>query len=89
MTFRVGDVVRTRAPREDGHTRLPRYLARRRGTIEAVHGPFALPDERARGVDARQALYTVVFDAREIWGGEAFSIAADLFEAYLEAAAAT
>jgi nitrile hydratase subunit beta len=87
--FAVGDAVRTGAPRADGHTRLPRYLGGRRGTIEAVHGPFALPDENARGARVRETLYTVVFDGTEVFGAEAerpLSIAADLFESYLEAA---
>jgi nitrile hydratase subunit beta len=87
--FSVGDVVRALEPRADGHTRLPRYLARRRGLIEAVHGPFALPDENARGVSMAQTLYTVVFDGTEVFGPDAeppLSIAADLFESYLEAA---
>ena len=87
--FRVGDAVRTRAVSGDGHTRLPRYLARRRGRIETVHSPYPLADERARGVaDApKQALYSVVFSGAEVWGDEAagpMTIAADLWDAYLE-----
>jgi nitrile hydratase len=84
MTFAVGEVVQTREPRDEGHTRLPRYLARRRGRIEAVHGAFLLPDEHARGVERAVTLYTVRFDAREVFGAE-HAIFADLFEPYLEA----
>ena len=87
--FSVGDVVRAAVPRADGHTRLPRYLARRRGTIEAVHGPFALPDENVRGVRTEETLYTVVFPGTEVFGPDAerpLSIAAELYESYLEAA---
>jgi len=69
--FRTGDRVRTRAANPEGHTRLPRYLCDRQGTIEAVHGVFALPDERARGVELgnckKETLDTVVFDGREVW----------------------
>ncbi len=91
MSFRVGDVVRTRAPRPTGHTRLPEYLARKRGVVERVAGEFFLPDARAAGVRPapREALYTVVFDGVEIWGaeeGRALDVSADLFESYLEAA---
>jgi hypothetical protein len=87
--FAVGDVVRTRASRPDGHTRLPRYLEGRRGRVEAVHGDFALADERAEGVaGAPQALYGVVFEGSEVWGEGAASrpltIAADLWDAYLD-----
>ncbi len=81
--------MRTLAVRTDGHTRLPQYLARRRGRIESVHGPFPLADESARGAAnaTKSTLYTVVFDGREVWGARAntpLSIAADLWDAYLE-----
>jgi nitrile hydratase len=87
--FAVGDVVRTRAARLEGHTRLPRYLERRRGRVEAVHGTFALADDRAEGAaGAPQVLYGVVFDGAEVWGAGAASlpmtIAADLWDAYLD-----
>jgi nitrile hydratase len=87
--FSVGDAVRTREARREGHTRLPRYLERRRGCIEAVHGEFPLADERAEGgAAAPQALYAVVFDGAEVWGEDAaaqpMTIAADLWDAYLE-----
>jgi nitrile hydratase len=87
--FAVGDVVRTRAVRPEGHTRLPRYLERRRGRVDAVHGDFPLADERAVGAAAApQALYSVVFDGAEIWGegapSEPMTIAADLWDAYLD-----
>ena len=89
--FRPGDFVRTRAAKPEGHTRLPRYLAGHKGTIEAVHGVYPLPDERACGVSlatcTKQALYTVVFDGGEVWGersSERLSISADLWDSYLE-----
>jgi nitrile hydratase len=88
--FAVGDVVRTRSARLDGHTRLPRYLERRVGHVEAVHGAFELADERAEGatVASSQALYCVVFDGAEVWGAGAASlpmtIAADLWDSYLD-----
>jgi nitrile hydratase len=92
----VGDRVRTRATRASGHTRLPQYLCGRLGRVEAVHGLLPLPDERAHGGERaagapRQALYTVAFDGREVWGAGAergpTSIRADLWDAYLEAEA--
>jgi len=89
--FRAGDCVRTRAAHPEGHTRLPHYLAGRRGTIDAVHGVYPLPDERARGVSlascAKEALYTVVFEGREVWrerSSEALAVSADLWDSYLE-----
>lgn len=89
--FRAGDAVRTRAHNPEGHTRLPRYLCGRKGTIETVHGVYPLPDERARGVAlatcTKEVLYTVVFDGREVWrerSAEPLSISADLWDSYLE-----
>ena len=89
--FAVGDAVRTRPVRREGHTRLPAYLAGVRGRIERVHGAYPLADERALGVAAPtvQALYGVVFDGADVWkdgDAEPLAIAADLWEAYLEPA---
>jgi hypothetical protein len=89
--FRTGDRVRTVAREREGHTRLPRYLRDRAGTIESVQGIFPLPDERALGVDlascAKQTLYTVVFEGGEVWRErlcEPLTVSADLWESYLE-----
>ena len=80
MQFETGARVRTREPRSEGHTRLPHYLARRRGHVIAVLGEFRFADEGAqRGAVAhKQPLYTVEFT------DGSHTIHADLFEAYLE-----
>jgi nitrile hydratase len=88
--FEIGDRVRTRAQRTGGHTRLPGYLQHKRGVIGGRLGEFAFADERAGGVrDARkEQLYTVAFEAREVWDSDASAndvVTADLFESYLEA----
>lgn len=83
----VGDAVLTRNDHPAGHTRLPRYARGRRGRIERVHGAFVLPDASARGEAAPpQWLYTVGFEAAELWGtsadpGGRVTVAA--FEGYL------
>jgi nitrile hydratase len=89
--FRAGDRVRTRATNPEGHTRLPRYLCDRRGTIEAVHGVYPLPDVRAYGVSLaackKEVLYTVLFEGGEVWrdrAREPLSVSADLWDSYLE-----
>jgi hypothetical protein len=87
--FEVGDMVRTRLGNPAGHTRLPAYLRGRRGTIVFVAGIFPLADERARGIHdaAVHYVYTVRFGAADVWGTDAqdsFTIAADLWETYLE-----
>ncbi|MGB6985628.1 MAG: SH3-like domain-containing protein [Candidatus Aquilonibacter sp.] len=89
MRFEPGSRVQTRGQRPQGHTRLPRYLEMRPGTVVRRIGEFPLSDEWAeRKVDARKdVLYTVEFKARDVWGFEARDgdvILADLFETYLE-----
>lgn len=81
MPFETGALVRTRDQRRDGHTRLPAYLAKRRGRIVAVLGAFRFADESAlHGTQARtEMLYTVEFERGE------HLVRADLFESYLEA----
>jgi hypothetical protein len=78
--FDVGALVRTRAKRAEGHTRLPRYLERRSGRVIRVLGRFHFADDAAAvGAQApEQMLYTVQFDE----GGH--TVCADLFESYLE-----
>lgn len=89
MSFTVGDSLRTSGADPDGHHRLPRYLRAKRGTIEAVHGRYPLADVRATGgPDAPlEMLYTVAFDAGEVWGSYAEGddiLHAELWESYLE-----
>ena len=88
--FKPGDRVRTQNMHPPGHTRLPRYARDKLGTVELIHGCHAYPDSVAadRGDDP-QWLYTVVFDAKEIWGADAdatLKISIDAFEPYLKPA---
>ena len=85
--FAVGDRVRTRAGHVDHHTRLPRYVAGHVGTIERIHGAHVFPDTNAHDLGEQpQWLYTVVFDATELWPdarpGQRLSV--DAWEPYLE-----
>ena len=88
--FAVGDRVRTRNINPTGHTRLPRYARARTGVVEAVQGSFVFPDDNAHGKSENpQWIYTIVFDAPEIWGEGAdptLSISIDAWESYLERA---
>ena len=90
-SFRVGDAVRTRNVQHAGHTRLPRYVAGKRGVVAAVHGPYRLPDTNAQlGEFSWEPVYTVAFDARELWGERAeaaASVRIDLWQSYLERSA--
>ena len=90
--FAVGDTVVARNLNPVGHTRLPRYVRGRRGSIAGYHGNHVFPDTAAHlaGENA-QPLYSVRFDARELWGPDASSRDAlyiDLWESYLEEAPA-
>ncbi|MCW5663138.1 MAG: nitrile hydratase subunit beta [Piscinibacter sp.] len=88
--FGVGDAVRTRAEAADHHTRLPGYARGKRGTVERVHGAHVFADRHAHGLGEQpQWLYSVAFDAAELWGDAACPgsvVCIDAWEPYLEAA---
>lgn len=88
--FKAGDVVRARMINPPGHTRIPRYVRGRRGTIEKVHGVFVFPDTNAAEADEAPGwLYAVRFDGQELWGPDAepgTSTYVDLWDAYLDPA---
>jgi nitrile hydratase beta subunit len=88
--FRVGDRVRTKNIHPITHTRLPRYVRGRPGTIERLCGCHVFADTNARGQGENpQWLYTVRFDARDLWGPEAdqkLKVSVDAWEPYLEPA---
>jgi nitrile hydratase beta subunit len=88
--FSVGDLVRTKNFNPETHTRLPRYARAKRGTVEAVQGSYVFPDDNAHGKGENpQWVYTVVFDAAEIWGEGAdpsLTVSIDAWENYLERA---
>jgi nitrile hydratase beta subunit len=88
--FAVGDTVITRNIHSPGHTRLPRYARGKRGIVQRLHGPQIFPDTNALGLGENpQPLYSVCFDARELWGDSAEprqTVSLDLWESYLEPA---
>jgi len=86
--FAVGDRVRTKNIHPATHTRLPRYARGHVGIVEAIRGCHVFPDSTAvGGGENPQWLYTVVFDARELFGEAAdptLSVSIEAFEPYLE-----
>jgi nitrile hydratase len=89
--FAVGGRVRTRSDIAPHHTRLPGYLRGKLGVIERVHGAHVFADSNAQGLgEAPQWLYNVVFDERDVWGGDApeqgFKVSIDAWEPYLQPA---
>jgi nitrile hydratase beta subunit len=87
--FKAGDKVRTKNINPPTHTRLPRYVRGRVGTVERVIGYHVFPDSNATGAGENpQWLYTVRFDGRELWGPEGdptTKVSVDAWEPYLEA----
>ena len=94
--FAVGQWVCTRAAAVDHHTRLPGYVRGKRGRIERVLGAHVFADNHAQGLgESPQWLYTVVFDAAELWsdqgrqgiadgGGNGIAdVSVDAWESYL------
>jgi nitrile hydratase subunit beta len=87
--FRAGERVRAVNRHPPGHTREPRYVRGRSGTIHEHHGMHVFPDLNAAGVRAGRHLYTVRFEAAELWGRDADPqsvVYVDLWEDYLEPA---
>jgi nitrile hydratase len=88
--FKTGQHVRARNINPVGHTRLPRYVRGKLGTIDSLHGAFVFPDSNAhfKGENP-QHLYSVRFAARELWGDDAVtqdSVYVDLWDEYLDPA---
>jgi nitrile hydratase len=90
--FQLGQKVRAINVQPQGHTRLPRYVRGKIGTIVMFHDAHVLPDIHSQGNDAAhdrgEYLYTVAFDAQELWGSKADArdrMSVDAWESYLEA----
>jgi nitrile hydratase len=86
--FSVGQTVKTRQINPSTHTRLPHYCRDKLGVITAIHGAHVYPDTNAlRQGEQPQWLYTVSFDANELWGEDttASSVRVDCWEPYLMA----
>ena len=88
--FKVGQTVRARNIHPTGHTRLPRYVRGKLGTILLDHGVHVFPDTNADFLGENpQHLYSVRFAARELWGEQASSrdaVYLDMWDDYLERA---
>lgn len=86
--FQRGDRVRARNIHPEGHTRLPRYVRGKPGTISRFYGIHNLQDAElpAGCVRREQPLYAVRFESRELWGESAEAedaVYLDMWEGYL------
>ena len=87
--FSVGQKVRTKMSIAAFHTRLPAYVRGRVGVIDNYHGSQPLADASARGVIKPEPLYTVAFEAAELWPeaqARRERVFVDAWESYLEPA---
>ena len=86
--FRSGERVLVSQPDSPGHHRAPRYVRGHVGTVLAVHGRHALPDDIvARVAEPRvEPVYAVAFTAATLWGAGDHSVTVNLWESYLDSA---
>ena len=87
--FAVGSRVRVRDRRPRGHTRCPRYVRGRTGTVVRLDGSWSVPDVEAHSAGRRvEPVYCVRFEAAELWGDAQLGVTihVDLWESYLAAA---
>jgi len=81
----VGDHVRIRNWHPPGHTRCPRYVRGRQGTIARVDIVASVPDIEAHSARRRrEPTYSVRFESDELWGEPGDPVHVDLWESYLE-----
>jgi nitrile hydratase len=88
--FQPGDRVRVRQWHWLGHTRCPRYVQGKRGTVVRSDVIAPLPDVWVHtGQKVRVPTYSVRFEPSELWGpgteAGAAAIHVDLWETYLDA----
>ena len=90
--FSIDDEVRVRNLHPRGHTRVPRYVRGKRGTVVTDNGVWGLQDTDGNGNplgNFPQRVYTVRFESRELWGERASPrdvVYVDLWEEYIEPA---
>jgi nitrile hydratase beta subunit len=85
--FKPGDRVRAINRHPMGHTREPRYVRGHVGMIHEHYGAHVFPDRSAAGLKQGHHLYSVRFEASELWGENAAggsAVYADLWDDYLE-----
>jgi nitrile hydratase len=85
--FAIGDRVRVRRWHPVGHTRCPRYVRGKVGTVVRIDGSFSVPDVEAHGAARRhEPVYSVRFGAADVWGDDqpGVTVNVDLWDSYLE-----
>ncbi len=87
--FAVGDSVTVRNIHPTGHTRLPRYVRGKYGRIARIYGAQGFQDEPTIADNSPQHVYSVMFEATELWGTDAEPnqiLYIDMWECWMETA---
>ena len=85
--FAIGDGVRVREWHPLGHTRAPRYVQGKHGTVVRLDGVFSVPDVEYHCDGTREEpTYSVRFESLVLWGEPGDPVHVDLWESYLESA---
>jgi nitrile hydratase subunit beta len=85
--FAVGDAVSVRVFNPPGHTRVPRYIRGKAGTVQRFYGVHVFEDVGYGDVPPEQPIYSVRFEAAELWGDAVDGRGAvylDLWESHIE-----
>jgi len=85
----TGDRIFTKQFVPGHHTRLPAYARGKPGVIHAHHGAHVFADSSAQGREEAQHIYSVVFEARDLWieaKNKNDRVYLDLWESYLDPA---
>lgn len=87
--YKIGDKVRMSLTAHQHHTRLPQYVRGMAGMVHAHHGAHIFPDLSAQGIEVGQHLYSIVFNAQDLWpevDSPKDKVYLDLWESYFEPA---
>ncbi len=87
--FEIGSRVRVREWHPQGHTRCPRYVRGKTGSVVRLDGSWSVPDVEAHSDQRREEpTYSVRFEAGDLWqdGQSEAAIYVDLWDSYLEGA---
>jgi len=85
--FGVGDSVKVGNINISGHTRLPRYVRGRVGTVAKLYSAQDIQDHVPESEKGPQPVYSVRFEGSELWGDTAEAnqvLYIDMWESYLE-----
>jgi nitrile hydratase subunit beta len=91
--FRAGDRIRVADRTPIGHYRVPRYLRKKLGRVEAIIEPVLVDNEEegyGRNAGSKRHYYRIAFPMTELWpdysGSPKDGLRIEVFESWLERA---